>query len=385
MVPAGFRAAVFVCRCVPLVASVEFGRGVARALGRYTCRMPLLAIETTCDETAAAVVTRGREVLSSVVASQEKLHAKWRGVVPELASRAHVERILPVIDEAVARAGIGPDGIEAVAVAVTPGLVGSLLVGLAAAKGIAATLRCPIVGYDHIAAHLYACRLTHGDAIRYPCVGLVASGGHTSLFHVHGPLDLQRLGGTIDDAAGEAFDKAAAILGLGYPGGPEIERVAGTGNPRAYRLPRPLVSDRERLDLSFSGLKTALRYLVRPPAAAADTPPPEGQERADLAASFQQAVVDSILAKVELALEKTGCECVLVGGGVAANTLLRESLESLGQRRGVAVFVPPRSLCTDNAAMGAIAWEHFERGDDDGLTLDVRPGTDRTAARRATR
>jgi N6-L-threonylcarbamoyladenine synthase len=340
--------------------------------------MPLLAIETTCDETAAAVVTRGREVLSSVVASQEQLHARWRGVVPELASRAHVERIIPVIDEAVTRAGITRGELEAVAVAVKPGLVGSLLVGLAAAKGIAATLRIPIVGYDHIAAHLYACRLAHGAAMTYPCVGLVASGGHTSLFHVQAPLALERLGGTIDDAAGEAFDKAAAILGLGYPGGPEIERAARGGDPRSHRLPRPLRADHDRLDLSFSGLKTALRYLVRPPGAPADTPPPEGQARADLAAAFQQAVVDSIVAKVELAIEKTGCRTVAIGGGVAANTLLRESLAELGRRRGVAVLVPPMSLCTDNAAMGAIAWERLERGDDDALTLDVRAGTDRS-------
>jgi N6-L-threonylcarbamoyladenine synthase len=340
--------------------------------------MPLLAIETTCDETAAAVVTRGREVLSSVVASQEQLHARWRGVVPELASRAHVERIIPVIDEAVTRAGITRGELEAVAVAVKPGLVGSLLVGLAAAKGIVATLRIPIVGYDHIAAHLYACRLAHGAAMTYPCVGLVASGGHTSLFHVQAPLALERLGGTIDDAAGEAFDKAAAILGLGYPGGPEIERAARGGDPRSHRLPRPLRADHDRLDLSFSGLKTALRYLVRPPGAPADTPPPEGQARADLAAAFQQAVVDSIVAKVELAIEKTGCRTVAIGGGVAANTLLRESLAELGRRRGVVVLVPPMSLCTDNAAMGAIAWERLERGDDDGLTLDVRAGTDRS-------
>jgi N6-L-threonylcarbamoyladenine synthase len=340
--------------------------------------MPLLAIETTCDETAAAVVTREREVLSSVVASQERLHAKWRGVVPELASRAHVERIIPVIDEAVTRAGITRGDIEAVAVAVRPGLVGSLLVGLAAAKGIAATLGVRIVGYDHIAAHLYACRLAHGEAMTYPCVGLVASGGHTSLFHVHDPLTLERLGGTIDDAAGEAFDKAAAILGLGYPGGPEIERAARGGDPRSHRLPRPLRADHDRLDLSFSGLKTALRYLVRPPGAPADTPPPEGRARADLAAAFQQAVVDSIVAKVKLALEKTGCRTVAVGGGVTANTLLRESLADLGGRRGVAVLVPPLTLCTDNAAMGAIAWERLERSEDDGLELDVRPGTDRT-------
>ncbi len=344
--------------------------------------MPLLAIETTCDETAAAVVTRDRRVLSSVVASQEALHARWRGVVPELASRAHVERIIPVIDEAIDRSGIARSDIEAVAVAVMPGLVGSLLVGLAAAKGIAATLGVPLVGYNHIAAHLYACRLAHGDAMQYPCVGLVASGGHTSLFHVLGPLDLDRLGGTIDDAAGEAFDKAASLLGLGYPGGPEIERAAVGGDPRAHRLPRPLRSDRDRLDMSFSGLKTALRYLVRPPGAAADTPPPVGQARADLAASFQQAVVDSIIAKVALAVDKTGARVVAIGGGVAANTALRDALALLGEQRGLTVLVPPKALCTDNAAMGAIAWERIERGDDDGLELDVRPGTDRAAANR---
>lgn len=340
--------------------------------------MLLLAIETTCDETAAAVIARDRTVLSSVVASQDQLHARWRGVVPEVASRAHVERIIPVIDEAVAGAGITRADLAAVAVAVRPGLVGSLLVGLAAAKGIAASLGIPIVGYDHIAAHLYACQLAHPQANVYPCVGLVASGGHTSLFHAHSPLELDRLGGTIDDAAGEAFDKAASLLGLGYPGGPWIERAAAGGNPKAHRLPRPLAADRERIDLSFSGLKTALRYLVRPPGAPADTPSPTGQRLADLAASFQQAAVDAILAKVELAIDRTGSKSLAIGGGVTANTLLRESLEAFGRRRGIDVFIPPRSLCTDNAAMGAIAWERLERGENDGLELDVIPGTDRT-------
>ena len=342
--------------------------------------MPLLAIETTCDETAAAVIDRSRRVLSSVVASQDELHARWRGVVPEVASRAHVERIVPVIDEAVARSGVPKGELSAVAVAVRPGLVGSLLVGLSAAKGIAAVLGCPLVGYDHVAAHLYACRLAHGERMTYPCVGLVASGGHTSLFHVHSPLDLERLGGTIDDAAGEAFDKAAALLGLGYPGGPWVERAAVGGNPGAHRFPRPLANDRERLDVSFSGLKTALRYRIRPPGAPADRPPPTGRELADLAASFQQAVVESILAKVDLALARTRLRVLAVGGGVTANRALREALERLGRKRRVDVLIPPRELCTDNAAMGGIAWERLERGEDDGLELDVRPGTDRSAA-----
>lgn len=339
--------------------------------------MPLLAIETTCDETAAAVIDRERRVLSSVVASQDALHARWRGVVPEVASRAHVERILPVIDEAVSRSGVARGDLRAVAVAVRPGLVGSLLVGLSAAKGIAAVLGCPLVGYDHVAAHLYACRLAHGERMTWPCVGLVASGGHTTLFHVRSPLALERLGGTIDDAAGEAFDKAAALLGLPYPGGPAVERAALGGDPAAHRFPRPLSRERDRLDMSFSGLKTALRYRVRPPGAPADGPLPEGRDLADLAASFQRAVVETILPKVELALDRTGCSVLAVGGGVTANRALREALEALGRARGVEVLVPPRDLCTDNAAMGAIAWERLDRGEEDGLTLDVSPGTDR--------
>jgi N6-L-threonylcarbamoyladenine synthase len=336
--------------------------------------MPLLAIETTCDETAAAVVTRSREILSSVVASQEQLHARWHGVVPEVASRAHVERIVPVIDEAMQRSGVPRDALEAVAVAIRPGLVGSLLVGVSAAKMIAMALEKPLVGYDHVAAHLYACRLAAPDRMRYPCVGLVASGGHTSLLHVTSPLEMERLGGTIDDAVGEAFDKASSLLGLGYPGGPAIEQAARGGNPRAYRFPRPLARDRDTLDLSFSGLKTALRYQVRPPGAAAEVPPPEGSRLADLAASFQQAAVDSVLAKVRLAVERTRCEVLAVGGGVTANTLLRETLVSYAAESGIELLVPPRELCTDNAAMGAIAWERIERGERDSLDLEVVPG-----------
>ena len=338
--------------------------------------MPLLAIESTCDETAAAVIDRSRRVLSSIVASQDTLHARWRGVVPEIASRAHVDRIIPVITEAVQAAGIAKQDLEAVAVAVRPGLIGSLLVGLSAAKAIAAVLRLPLIGYDHVAAHLYACRIAFGDRLQYPAVGLVASGGHTSLFRLTGPLELERLGGTIDDAIGEAFDKAASLLGLAYPGGPEIERLAATGDPKAYRFPRPLALDRSRLDLSFSGLKTAIRYQVRPPGE--DERQLGQQQRADLAASFQQAAVDAVVAKVELALSRTGCRMVVVGGGVAANGLLRRELETLGNRRRVTVLVPPLSLCTDNAAIGAIAWEQLERGDLATLELDVRPGTDRS-------
>jgi len=338
--------------------------------------MPLLALETTCDETAAAIIAPSRQVLSSVVASQDALHARWRGVVPEIASRAHVERIIPVIDEAVQKAGIKKRELKAVAVAVQPGLVGSLLVGLSAAKAIAGVFNLPLVGYDHIAAHLYACRLAFGDRLSYPAVGLVASGGHTSLFRLDGPLALQRLGGTIDDAVGEAFDKAASLLGLGYPGGPQIERLAATGNPRAYRFPRPLANDRTRLDLSFSGLKTALRYQIRPPGSTTERSLPT-QDRADLAASFQRAAVEAIIAKVDLALTQTGCRVVAVGGGVTANKQLRLALENLGKKRRITMLIPPFEFCTDNAAMGAIAWEHLEQDAPVDLTLDVLPGTDR--------
>lgn len=338
--------------------------------------MPLLAIESTCDETAAAVIGKDRKVLSSVVASQERLHARWKGVVPEVASRAHVERIIPVIDEAIQKAGVEREKLIAVAVAVQPGLAGSLLVGLSAAKAIAAVLDIPIVGYNHVAAHLYACRISDGARLRYPCIGLVASGGHTTLFHMRSPLELSRLGGTIDDAAGEAFDKAASILGLGYPGGPEIERVAASGNPSAYRFPRPLARDHERLDLSFSGLKTALRYQVRPVGSPVSEPP-HGKTLADLAASFQQAVVDSIIAKVDLAHRRTGCCTLAVGGGVASNALLRAALIEWGDREGVDVVIPPPALCTDNAAMGALAWERIEQKDFDSDDLDILAGTER--------
>jgi N6-L-threonylcarbamoyladenine synthase len=229
--------------------------------------MPLLAIETTCDETAAAIISPERRILSSVVASQDELHARWRGVVPEIASRAHVERIIPIIDQATHEAGIQKSQIKAVAVAIRPGLIGSLLIGLSAAKAIASSLHVPLIGYDHLAAHLYACRLAFGEELRYPAIGLVASGGHTSLFQLHSPIALQALGGTIDDAVGEAFDKVASLLGLGYPGGPQIEHLAQHGNPRSHRFPRPLANDSSRLDFSFSGPQNGLFAIKSGPRA----------------------------------------------------------------------------------------------------------------------
>jgi len=332
----------------------------------------ILTLETTCDETAAAVVTDRLEVLSSVVASQEKLHEKFGGVVPEIASRAHVERILPVIDEALQRANLDLDELDAVAVANTPGLAGSLLVGLMAAKALCLARGLPLVAVNHMQAHIYACRLAAGEDV-FPCVGLIVSGGHTSLYRCESPLDFELLGGTIDDAAGEAFDKVASMLGLPFPGGPAIERTARGGNGKTFRFPRPFLADAGRLEFSFSGLKTAVRYqianLLQKPGAELSP-----QQTADLAASFQEAVVDCLAGKALLALEQAKLSILCVGGGVAANSRLRERLELDAASRRFKLVIPPLRLCTDNAVMGAIAVERLQRGYLEPLDLDVFPG-----------
>ncbi|HVX14609.1 MAG TPA: tRNA (adenosine(37)-N6)-threonylcarbamoyltransferase complex transferase subunit TsaD [Pirellulales bacterium] len=332
----------------------------------------VLTIETTCDETAAAVVSDRLEVLGAAVASQDVLHERFRGVVPEIASRAHVERILPVIDEAINKAGVTLAEIGAVAVANTPGLAGSLLVGVAAAKALALALEVPLIAVNHIQAHVYACRLTYGESV-FPCVGLVVSGGHTNLYRCAGPLDFELLGGTIDDAAGEAFDKVAAMLGLGYPGGPAIQRAAERGNSRAFALPRTFLNEPERLAFSFSGLKTAVRYKISAPNSNEWTPP-DPQTAADLAASFQAAVVDVLVGKSLDALRQTGWSTLCVGGGVAANRLLRERLDETAARQRVRVHIAPPELCTDNAVMGAIAVERLKAGLVESLDLDAQPG-----------
>ncbi len=336
--------------------------------------MQILTIETTCDETAAAVVREDLAVLSSVVASQDELHQRFGGVVPEIASRAHVSRILPVIDEALKRADTQLDEIDAVAVAVTPGLAGSLLVGLVAAKTLCVALDIPLIAVDHLQAHIFACRL-HAQREIYPCVGMVISGGHTNLFYCKSPLEFDLLGSTIDDAAGEAFDKVASMLALPYPGGPAIQRVAESGNPAAFRFPRSFLHDRTRLDFSFSGLKTAVRYqIVGPGRADFSQLQLDAGVVADLAASFQEAVVDCLVGKAFLALEKTESRRLCIGGGVACNTRLREKLTAESQRLGVDLLIPPLKLCTDNAAMGAIAIEQLRLGNIAELDLDVRPG-----------
>jgi len=336
--------------------------------------MKILTLETTCDETAAAIITERLDVLGSVVASQDDLHDRFGGVVPEIASRAHVERILPVIDETLRQAGLSLADLDAVAVANTPGLAGSLLVGLVAAKSLAVALDVPLIAVNHLQAHIYACRLASREEV-FPCVGLIVSGGHSSLYRCDGPLEFGLLGATIDDAAGEAFDKVAAMIGLGYPGGPAVQRAAQDGNPRAYRFPRALVKDRDRLDFSFSGLKTAVRYKIGGPGrldfGAIRLEP---QQVADLAASFQEAVVDCLVDKAFLALERTGLDTLCVGGGVAANSRLRQRLEEEASRHQIRLHVPPLPLCTDNAVMGAIAVERYQAGRFEDLDLDVYPG-----------
>lgn len=336
--------------------------------------MLVLALETTCDETAAAVVTDQLEVLSSVVASQDTLHERFHGVVPEIAARAHVERIVPVIDEALRRARVTLADLSAIAVANTPGLSGSLLVGLVAAKTLCVAAQKPLVAVNHLHAHVYACRIASGQDV-FPCLGMIVSGGHSSLYHCHSPADFELLGGTIDDAAGEAFDKVASMLGLPYPGGPAISKVAEQGDPKAYALPRPFLNDPTRLDFSFSGLKTAVRYSItgmgKCDFASLNLP---AQQVADLAASFQQAVVDCLVGKAMLAARRSGVSRLCVGGGVAANRLLREQLGVAAAEEGVELHIAPMELCTDNAVMGAIAIERLKAGITEPLDLDIFPG-----------
>jgi N6-L-threonylcarbamoyladenine synthase len=317
-----------------------------------------LSLESSCDETSAAVFTDDLRILSNVIASQTDLHARFGGVVPEVAARAHLQRLLPVIDEALRLAAIKLEQVGCVAVLNRPGLVGCLLVGVSAAKMLAVALGVPLVAGNHIEAHIYACRLAAGRDI-FPCVGLVVSGGHTSLFHCETPLEFRLLGATIDDAAGEAFDKVASLLGLGFPGGPAVEREAASGNSAAHRFPRSFIHE-DRLDFSFSGLKTAVAYALHGPGVARGAVPAPGTIRANLAASFQQAVVEVLVHKARQALLRTGLPRLAVGGGVAANKTLRSGFERMSREIKADLFIPPLELCTDNAAMAAIAVEKWK-------------------------
>jgi N6-L-threonylcarbamoyladenine synthase len=346
--------------------------GLAKA--EPSARTFFLGVETSCDETAAAVFTDEPKILSSVVASQNDLHARFGGVVPEVAARAHMRNLLPTIDEALRQAGVSLPEIGAIAVHNRPGLVGALLVGVSCAKMLSVALGIPLLAVNHVKAHLYACRLAAGRDI-FPCVGLVVSGGHTSLFHCRTALDFELLGATIDDAAGEAFDKVASILELGFPGGPALERTAASGNPQAHKFPRSFFHEK-RLDFSFSGLKTAVLYTVKSKDLSIAASSLSAPAKADVAASFQQAVVDVLVSKAAQALEQTGLRRLAIGGGVTANVTLRRGFNEMASACGMELFIPPPALCTDNAAMAAMAVEHWRLGQFASLDLDATPAFD---------
>jgi len=334
--------------------------------------MRVLGIETSCDETAAALVTENGEVLSDVVASQIAMHGPYGGIVPELASRAHMKAIVPVIRQALADFEGGLPGIDAIAVTQGPGLVGSLLVGVQVAKALAWSLGKPLVGVNHLDGHLFAVYLRRSgeDAPRQvpkmPYVGLLVSGGHTALYRVEGFGDIALLAQTRDDAAGEAFDKAATLLSLGYPGGPVIDRMAARGNAKAFSFPRPMAS-RKTLDFSFSGLKTALARHVEEHGV-----PHEQQALADLCASFQAVIVESLVRKSILACKKEKLDQLVITGGVAANRGLRARAQEACDGEGIDLFVPPPISCTDNAAMIAMAAAHrLAVGEQDQLSFAV--------------
>jgi N6-L-threonylcarbamoyladenine synthase len=333
----------------------------------------ILAIESSCDETAAAVVENGRRVLGGVVASQASHHARYGGVFPEAASRMHIESIYSVVEETLSQAHVGLEAIDAIAVTRGPGLAGSLVVGMAMAKGMALASGLPLIGVNHLEAHLYSIWLVEDEPEpEFPLLALIVSGGHSELILMRDHLTYERLGGTLDDAAGEAFDKVARLLGLGYPGGPAIQAAAETGDPKAFKFPRAWLQD--SWDFSFSGLKTAVLREVRSQQpdleAGVETPRP-GLPIADLAASFQASVVDVLVTKALSAAEEFEAKQVLVAGGVSANRALREVFR---ERASLPVRVPPLALCTDNAAMtGAVGHRRFLAGQRDALDIDVLP------------
>jgi len=343
----------------------------------------ILGIETSCDETAAAVVEDGRRILSNVVASQIELHAAYGGVYPEMASREHVLKIIPVIEESLKDAGIAFSDLAAIAVTHGPGLAGSLLVGVNAAKAMAFGNDLPLIGINHLEGHVYAnwlesstretrfpqaAELNRSDVREngfleyFPLIALIVSGGHSEIILMRGHNDYQKLGGTLDDAAGEAFDKVARLLGLGYPGGPAIQKIAVDGDPSAFKLPRALLPGSH--DFSFSGLKTAVLRLVKSF---------DGKQLpvADIAASFQEAITDVLIEKTLQAAREFGAKQILLAGGVAANARLREQIVA---RANLPVLIPPPKLCIDNGAMiASAAWWHVQRGEKSGWDLDVVP------------
>lgn len=328
----------------------------------------VLGMETSCDETSVAIVDSGTRIRSNVISSQISVHQKFGGVVPEVASRQHVRLVIPVLDQALRDAGITLGDLSAVAVAHGPGLVGSLLVGVSAAKSIAMAFRIPLIAVNHVLGHVYANVLAHRDLV-LPAICLTVSGGHTDLLYIGADHSFSVIGSTRDDAAGEAFDKVARVLGLGYPGGPYIDEAARHGDPSSIGFPRPMI-DENNFDFSFSGLKTAVVNHVHKLRQKGENLP-----LADVAASFQQAIVDVLTAKTVRAAELKKTQTVMLSGGVAANTRLRQDLQGECSRRGLRLFYPPPVLCTDNAAMIACAgYYQWKAGRFADLTLNAVPG-----------
>lgn len=324
----------------------------------------IMAIESSCDETACAIIKNGHEICANVVSTQIKIHEKFGGVVPEVASRKHLEYIDIVIEEALSESGYTFDELDAVAVTMGPGLIGALLVGLSTAKGLAYAINKPLIGVHHIEGHIYANFLAHQD-IALPCICLVVSGGHTNIVKISEHGSYQILGQTVDDAAGEAYDKVARAIGLGYPGGPKIDKLAKEGNPKAIQFPRAKLD--QPLNFSFSGLKSAvLNYLNQAEMKQ------EAINRADVAASFQDSVVDVLCDHTMKAMEETGITTLLLAGGVSANSRLRERIDELCEKNGYKLYYPPLSLCTDNAAMiGAAAAYKYARNEFSGYNLNA--------------
>lgn len=327
-----------------------------------TATQTILGIETSCDETAASVVENGKVILSSVVSSQVDLHARFGGVVPEIASRAHTELITPVVAQSLVEAGRTGQELTAVAATYGPGLVGSLLVGVSAAKALALTWDVPFIGVNHLEGHLYAGLLEEPD-LQFPLIVLLVSGGHTMIIEMQDHGTYRLMGQTVDDAAGEAFDKVARYLDLGYPGGPIVDQLATLGDPTSIKFPRPMLND--GYDMSFSGLKTAvINHVRKNPDVSAE----------DVSASFQAAVVDVLLTKAQKAAEEVGATAICLAGGVAANSELRERTLDYSVRSGVRAYVPSRSMCTDNAAMIATAaWWRLNSDGPSGLDLGAQP------------
>ncbi len=330
----------------------------------------ILGIETSCDDTCASVIGNGSEILSNIVSSQDEIHRKYGGIVPEVASRRHIEMIDIVIREALEKAGKSLKEIDAISVTNRPGLIGSLLVGVGAAKAISYAGKIPLIAVNHLEAHLYS-NLLENPGIKGDFLGLIVSGGHSSLYLVDGGWKISQVGHTVDDAAGEAFDKIAVYLGLGYPGGPVIDRLAKEGNEKAIDLPRPMI-DSGDFNFSFSGLKTALIYRTKK-----NRDLLKKSNSADLVASFQKAVVDVLVKKTISAAKESGVDRVLVSGGVAANTRLREELVKSGEENNISIYIPPLYLCMDNAAMvGCLGYYRYIRGSISDLEIDVSSRSD---------